>query len=238
MPNSLDVTQASATDLSDYDLRAVQEYEDSGLPNISKIDDPTLYRMLELYLGGHTYRQISSTLNIKKVTIMYLSHKYKWYDAKREHLAELQEHMKNRIAEAKLMSQDFLLLLTQAWQKRIGRQLRAYLATDNPEHANQIDLKEVNQLMKTIELINALDSEGKDSKGKTPAVGLNLGDGVTIEKSGENKITITPKEKTIGDMLKKFADNRREEESKNKPRVHDINNKELKENTNTGENND
>lgn len=209
-------TDSKTTDLSESDMVRIDAFVEKGMPGLAALDEATLYRMTELYLSGSTYWQIANTLNVSRPLVLYVSHNYGWYPAKREYLHELQERHKSRIIDSKLVSQDFLLLLTQAWQKRIGGKLKRYLATDDESHANEIDLKEVGQLLKTIEMIKDLDDEGKDSKGRTPAVGLNLGDGVTIERDGDNKVTITPKEKTLGDMLKKFADNRRAEANKGK----------------------
>jgi antitoxin component of MazEF toxin-antitoxin module len=201
-----------ATDLSTDDLNRVTAYAEAGLPGLAALEESTLYRMMEMYLSGSTYWQIQKALSLKRPLVLYVAHKYDWYGAKRDYLHELQEQIKGRVIDSKLVSQDFLLLLTQAWQKKISKSLTRYLATDDVAHTEEIDLKEVSQLLKTIEMINNLNGEGKDSKGRSPAVGLNLGDGVTIEKHGDNSVTITPKEKSLGEMLKKFADSRRAEE--------------------------
>lgn len=212
MTNDKQLTEVKLTDISNEDMTKVTKFTEDGMPGLHKVDEPTLYRMTDMYLSGSTYWQIANALGLSRPLVLYVSHTYGWYPAKREYLVELQEKIKGRVIDSKLVSQDFLLLLTQAWQKKISKQLQRYLATDDPSHTDEIDLKEVGQLLKTIEMINSLSSDGKDSKGRSPAVGLNLGDGVTIERSGDNKVTITPKEKTLGDMLKKFADNRRAEE--------------------------
>lgn len=218
-----ELVEKSITDLTIKDMEKVNKFVEEGMPGLTSIDEPTIARMLDLYLSGNTYHQISNTLKLKRSLVTYMSHKYGWYLAKREYLNELQEQLKSRVIDSKLVSQDFLLTLTAAWQKKIGKKLQRYLSTDDDSHTNDINLKEIAQLLKTIEMIQNLDKEGKDSKGRTPAVGLNLGDGVTIERSGDNKVTITPKEKTIGDMLKQFADSRRAEENKQKPeKINDI----------------
>ena len=217
-------TLQEATDISLSEMEKINKYMENGLPGISEITDSQLYRMYELYLSGSTYTQIANTLMIKKVVVLYLAHKSDWYTSKKEHLNEIQENVKNRVLESKIRSSEFMLLLVQSWQKKIGNQLVKYLSTNDKEHMEEIDLKEVSQLMKAIEMVSELDNYGKDSKGKTPAVGLNLGNGVTVEKTGDNKITITPKEEKIGDILKQYADSKREEE-KNKlieKQKHDI----------------
>lgn len=202
-----------ATDLSPDDQEKVDQFIAEGCPGIEKIDEQTLYRMTDLYLGGSLYWQISHLISIPRAMVMYVSQKYGWYVAKREYLDDLQKSLATRVMDSKLVSQDFLITLTQAWQKKIMRNLQRYLATDDPSHTEEIDLKEVEKLLKTIEIIKDLNNEGKSSKGRTPAVGLNIGDGVTVERSGDNKVTITPKEKALGDVLQKLADDRRAAEN-------------------------
>ena len=58
--------------------------------------------------------------------------------------------------------------------------------------------------------------------GRNPAVGLNLGDGVTITKNGDNEVTITPKNKTVGEMLNELANLKRAEEDRAKNMTYDI----------------
>jgi hypothetical protein len=211
MSNQL--TTIQDTDLTESELVKVQHYKEEGLPGISVVTDEQLAKMLELYITGSTYTQISKTLNVKKVIIQYFAHTTGWYETKKEYLNEIQEKIKTRVIDAKLRNKEFMLTLVQAWQKKIGSQLLRYLATDNNQHMEDIDLKEVAQLMKAIEMVNDLDDTGKDSKGKTPAVGLNLGNGVVVERSSDNKLTITPKESSIGDLLQEYADNQRSKEN-------------------------
>ena len=171
--------------------------------------------MLEMYLSGKTYRQIATTMSIKKEIVLYMSYKFNWFELRQDYLVDLESSMRGRVLEAKIVNQDFLLQLQAMWQKKIGSKISKYLATDNEEFANEIDLKEVDKYLKTVELLQKLASEGKNPADSTrPMVGVNAGDGVTIVKTGENSIEITPKSKAIGDALKMFADSRREEEKK------------------------
>jgi hypothetical protein len=203
------------TDISDRDMQKVRAFIADGMPGLTKLVEADFHRMAELYMNGSTYWQICTATGVPRHLVMYLSHTYGWYPAKQEYLAELQEKIKGRVIDSKLASQDFILLLIQAYQKKIGGKLQQYLATNDPAHADQINLKEIDKLLKAVEMIQDLSSDGKTKGGKTPAVGLNLGDGVTIERSGDNKVTITPTiDKQLGTMLKKFADGRRAEQEK------------------------
>lgn len=212
--SNLPIVQDETSDISDSEMIKVKRYIEDGLPGIGEITNSDLYRMLDLYLGGSTYSQIANTLETKKVIVLYLAHTNNWYVIKKEYLGEIQEKIKNRVVDSKLRSQEFMLLLVQAWQKRIGKKLTRYLSTNDDEHMDNVDLKEVTQLMKAIEMVNELDNTGKNLQSKASPIGLNLGNGVTVEKTSDNKITITPKETSIGDLLKQHADAKREEDKK------------------------
>ena len=67
--------------------------------------------------------------------------------------------------------------------------------------------------MKSVDLLDKISTE-KIPTNSRPTVGLNLGDGVTVQKIGENEVSITPKQKTHQEMLKEFADLKRAEEAK------------------------
>jgi hypothetical protein len=213
------------TDIAESEMVKVNKYIEDGLPGIANVTEAQLYRMYELYLTGSTYTQIAHLLGIRKVIVLYLSHNSGWYNSKKEYLLEIEEKQKNRVIESKLKSKEFLLLSVQAWQKRVSSKLNRYLSTNDESVMDEIDLKEVAHLMKVIEMVNELDGSGKDSKGKASPIGINPGEhGITIEKSGDNKISITPNEPSIGDILKQHADAQRKEERKtlNIDSKHDI----------------
>lgn len=209
------IIEESQTDLTSTDLERVREYMDAGLPDIARVDDIKLARILDMYLSGRTYRQIAMTIAIPKQIVLYLSYKFKWFDMRQEYLMDLEANARTRVLESKILNQDMLMQLQQMWRKKIGSNINKYLATDNVDFANAIDLKEVDKYLKTVEMLHKLGSD-KIPGQQAPTVGLNLGDGVTITKKGDNEVEITPKSKAIGDMLKQFADLRREEENKPK----------------------
>lgn len=200
-------------DISDEGMKKVQAFVEAGLPGIARVDEIKMTKMTELYLSGKTYDQISNIMRIDKTTIMYLSQKLGWCEVRQTYLLELEENMKRRVVEAKLMSQDFMLQLVQAWQKKISKKVTKYLATDDEKHINEVDLKEIDRYVKIMEsLKESIQAPKSDSKG--PAVGLNLGDGVTVTRKGDNEIEITPKQNAVSDILQKYADMRRDEEKK------------------------
>jgi hypothetical protein len=203
----------SQTDMTKTELNKAEDYARRGMPGVAVVTDALLARMFNLYLEGNTYTQISNILSIDKTVILYFSYKNNWYLTKQEYINELQEKIKGRVIDAKLRNQEFMLLLVQAWQNKIGKKLKTFLATGEGSYLDELDLKEVTQLMKAISMVNEFDSAGRPPAGKAPAVGLNLGNGVIVEKHGDNSVSITPKkESSIGDILQEYADKSREED--------------------------
>ncbi|NJO48079.1 MAG: hypothetical protein HC840_00020 [Leptolyngbyaceae cyanobacterium RM2_2_4] len=203
-------------DFSQKDLEVIQAYQDNGLQGIAVVDEQKAALMLEMYLSGKTYRQICTTMQLRKEIVLYMSFKFNWFSIRKEYLQDLEISMQGRLQDGKVADQDFFLNLAAMYRKKIGSNLNKYFATDNVDFANAIDPKEVDKYLKVVDALQKL-SGGKpleDQHNNRPMVGLNAGDGVTIVKKGDNEIEITPKSKAIKDGLKEFANFRREEEKK------------------------
>jgi hypothetical protein len=200
-------------DFSQKDLNEIMKYKEEGMPDIYSIDDKRMSMMMDMYLSGRNYRQISMTMSTKKIMIMYLAHRFNWFQLRKEYMEDMEANIRARKVEAAIQGQDFMLQLQAMWQKKIGTNVAKYLATNNEEFANNIDLKEVDKLIKVIEMLHKPESSRGSGNGN-PAVGLNLGEGVTIVKNNDNSVEITPKTKVIGNALKQLADFRRQQETK------------------------
>lgn len=220
MSEKLPTVQVPKTDLTPKELLVIEQFKENGLPGVSDVPEDKLYKMLDMYMTGSTYTQIANFLGVRRNIVIYLAHVSNWYEMKQEGLNEIQENLKNRIIEAKTRNSEFMLLLVQSWQKKMTTHLKHFLSTNDPEHMETIDLKEMAALMKAIDMVNALDNTGKSPKGQAPTVGLNLGDGVDIEKTGENTVSITPK--PVGSLLQQYANKRREEEKASLSKKPDI----------------
>jgi hypothetical protein len=208
------VIEQTPNDFSQQDLEVIKKYQDAGLPNIAAVDDKKMSSIMNMYLSGRTYRQISTTMAMKKEIILYLSYKFNWFELRRDYLADMETLQRSRVVEAKIISKDFLLELQAMLQKKIGNNMRKYMATDNEEYAKQIDLKEVDKLLKIAEILHKPDAVKKIGGENSPAVGINVGEGMTVTKTGENSVEITPKSTIINNALKQLADFRRETEDK------------------------
>lgn len=211
-----DLIVEPTTDMSELDLQRIDAYVADGLPGLYQISDVDIHRMLDLYLGGKPYLQISRILKIDKTLIMYMSQKYGWYAARRELQHETEATIRNRTMQDKVDNQDFMLKLTHYFKKKLGKRIDSYLATDDEAHADSIDAKDIAQAIKTIESLEKLTADAPVPKVPAPAVGLNVGEGVTMTKNPDGSVDITPKERAVGDILKQFADARRAAEKKDK----------------------
>lgn len=211
----IDLIAERVTDLSAAQLQRVQKFMESGTPGIALIDESKMFRMLDLYLGGKSYTQISRMTGTDKDMVLYLSHKMDWYQAKQEYLVDLNNNLQERLLETKLISQNFLTDLVAFWHKKIGTNINKYLATGDEAAAEKIVGKDIDKYLKTVEILQKLTEKGGGDGQKPSPVGLNLGEnGVTVKKVGEGEVEITPKSKAIGSVLKDLANLKRAEENK------------------------
>ena len=207
------LNDGTETDITPKELLLLEKFKEDGMPGLGQLTDVKMTKALDLYMSNKTYHEISSIVNLKKEIVLYLGQKYKWYSTKMEHLAILDATIKERILHANLVNKDFVLQIQQFFLKKIGSRITRYLATGDEAIAEGIDGKDLDRYQKYVELLDKLTTE-KPSTLRQPTVGLNLGDGVTVKKVGENEVQITPRNKTHADMLREFADLKRTEESK------------------------
>jgi hypothetical protein len=203
------------TDITPKELQAIEKFKEAGMPGLTAVNDVVMTKALDLYLSNKTYHEISRTLGIKKEIILFLGQKFKWYETKMETFEIINATISERILHANLVNKDFVLQIQQFYLRKIGSKITKYLATGDEEIANQIDGKDLDRYQKYVELLDKISTE-KPASLRQPAVGLNLGDGVTVKKVGENQIEITPRNKTAGEMIAELANLKRAEEASSK----------------------
>jgi hypothetical protein len=214
--NTLTVLEnGKTTDITPKELQAIEKFKEKGLPGITSANEVTMAKALDLYLGGKTYTEISHVTGTKKEIVLFLAQKFKWYETKMEQLEILDANLKERILHAKLMNQDFTLQIQQFFIRKLGRKLTKFFATNDEEEAAKVDRKDIEIFFKSVDILDKMSSE-KVPAGHRPAVGLNLGDGVSIKKIGENEVQITPRNKTASEMLAELANLKRQSEEPKK----------------------
>lgn len=204
-----EIEQPKPTDLTAEEQALVEEYKTNGMPGLDMLPETTLGTILELYLDGKTYYQISRVTRVPKVLIMYLSQRFDWFTAKHEQLSEMEHMLYQRTILARTKTHDFLLNIQHAYQKRIGKKIDAYNRTGDEAHMDAISLKEIDKFVKVAEAIDKLVETKLPKKPKAPLVGINPGDGVVVKQTGEGTIEISPKESTLASKLRQMAEERR-----------------------------
>lgn len=198
------------TDIVGKDVDIVNDFIARGKPGVKELDEETAKKMFDLYLTGQTYRQIAGITREPRALVMYVSQKVQWFERRQEYLMELENSKLTRIVEMKLMDQDLLLRYAQAMHKKIGGQLNSYMVTGDDKRLEKMNLKEMEIYMK---IMDRLSKSIEAPRASGPLVGINMPDGGTMTRTGDNTIEITPKEKSMDGMLKKFADMRRAAEA-------------------------
>lgn len=203
-PNS---PKQTPSDFSPNELEKVNNFAEAGLPGISSITEAQMNRAMGLYLAGHTYHSISRNLGVRKEIILYLAQKFDWHKMKTDYLAELNQRLSVRLVEEKLQSTDFLLQLSKYLQAKLSRQMNRDSATGN-EHS-EIDLKEVDRLLKVIDAISK--STQIDASQKNSPISVNVSQAAIHIQNAEGADSTS---KTYSGMtLKMLADKRRQEEA-------------------------
>ncbi len=225
MSETKDVAVMPFADFTMKDLQAIEKFKENGMLGLHTITDVDVERSMALYMDGKSYRQIAQVLKINKTVILFLAHKFKWFELRQDYLDELHATLKDKVTESKLQSQEFLLELVLAYQKKVGKNVHQYLRTDNADFFDKIDSKDINTVLKVMELLHKFSAENA-GMGDKSLVSLNgLAEGVTITKTGSNSVEITPKS-PFSNKLKAFADMKREaEKAAQQPQnqSHDIN---------------
>jgi hypothetical protein len=213
-------------DFTVKDLESIEKFKEKGMIGLASLQDTDIHRMMQLYLDGKNYRQIATLLQKDKTTILFLSQKLDWPTMRKEYLEELIATLKDKVVESKLHDQEFLLHLSLAYRKKIGKNIDKYLKTDNAEFADKIDGKDISTYLKIADMLHNLSLSDLGNPKEKSLVSLNgMGEGVTITKTGANSVEITPKgPSAVSNKLKMFADLKREQEKiKESPqKVHDI----------------
>jgi hypothetical protein len=207
------------------DLEKIEAFKEKGMLGLATLEPTHVERAMSLYIDGKSYRQIANVLKVDRTILLFLSKKFSWYELRQDYLSELVATLKTKVVESKLQSQEFLLHVQLALQKKIGKDIDKFFRTGDDKFIDEVDSKHLASYLKITETIHKLDTDNKLNQSDKSLVSLNgLAEGVNITRTGTNSVEITPKS-PFSSKLKAFADMKRQEEMKNsappKP-VHDI----------------
>lgn len=198
------------------ELEEIKAYREAGLPGIIELTDAKFMSAYDLRLDGRSFREISKTLSLSKATIMHLAEKFNWHERRMEYLEAFEMHMRDQVLEEKIHSQYFIMKAMHVFRKRMGKKMDKYLSTGDETLADTIDMDSMAQYLKMAQAVASLDVKGftKDPSSGSPAVGINVGDGVNMKKLADGTVEITPRQKSQAEMLADLAKSKREQKSK------------------------
>lgn len=211
----LELADAASSGFTMKELEQIKAYREAGLPGIAELSDAKFMSAFDLKLEGRSFREISKVLNLSKALIMHIAEKFNWHERRLEFLEAYEMELRERVVEEKIHSQFFIMKAMHVFRKRMGKKLDKYLTTGDETFADTIDMESMAQYLKMAQAVANLDAKGiaKDPSGN-PAVGINVGDGVSMKKLADGTVEITPRQKSQAEMLADLAKSKRDQKNK------------------------
>lgn len=202
------ITEQFPPDFSSEEQALLKKFKEDGMPGISSVSFEMEKRMEAMYLEGHNYRSISLETRQKKVYVLMLAHKNKWYSQRAEKMTALTESIHSRKDIFKSENEHFLINFCDTIKEHYSDVMRQFKSTKDPSMLSSIDPKLINLYLKCLETLSATDdSKTNDAKNTQQTLvnvqgDLNLGDN---NKSVPND---------LGSILKALADLNRTKDGK------------------------
>ena len=192
-------------DFEEKEVEKINTYVANGLIGLQSVikDEHKVNAMFGLYMEGKTYTEISKVAKVKKDIVLYLSAKLKWYDQRMEYLEDIQNKMVQTLTTTKINSLNFIQTLITMQHKYYGDVINQYLMTGNRDLIDGLDLKQLTQYFKSIEILERTlnPTNVKTPKGGT-TVNINT-EGRTVKQIDDQTLEITPG--AAGDVLRALA---------------------------------
>ena len=192
-------------DFEEKEVEKIKTYVANGLIGLQSVvkDEHKVNAMFGLYMEGKTYTEISKISKTKKDIVLYLSAKLKWYEQRMDYLEDIQSKMVQTLKTTKIQSLSFIQTLITMQHKYYGDVINQYLMTGNRDLIDGLDLKQLTQYFKSIEILERTlnPTNVKSPKGGT-TVNINT-QGGTVEQIDDKTLEITPG--VTGDVLRALA---------------------------------
>jgi len=192
-------------DLEEKEVERVNNYVSNGLVGLESVvkDEHKVNAMFGLYMEGKTYTEISKIARVKKDVVLYLSCKLRWYEKRMEYLDDIQNRMVSTLTTTKVQSLSFIQTLITMHHKYYGEAIEQYLMTGDRDIIDGLDLKQLTQYFKSIEMLERTlnPTNVKTPKGGT-TVNINTAGG-EVKQVDDQTLEITPG--VAGDVLRALA---------------------------------
>lgn len=177
-------------DFSVKEYQELTEYKNAGCPGIARVKDSDVFKWLNLYYAGKSYEEISKQTKASLPQILLIAEKHNWAKKRFDYLSAVQEKLSNRLQANRLEALVFLTDVQSYVHNTIGKQIREFLETQNPDLANKIDLKTLDKYYKAVDMIEKLAFNKKDGDQAPQAVFNNFFGKTSITKTGPNSVEV------------------------------------------------
>jgi hypothetical protein len=174
-----------------------------GLETLSK-DEHKINAIFGLYMSGRTYTEISKVSKVKKDLVLYMAAKFNWYEKRMEYINDIQKQMTKKLTNTRIQSLNFISNLISVHHKYYGEEIDKYLMTGDRDIIDNLDLKQLSQYFKSIEILEKVMNPANLNRGGSgTTVNINTPDGGKVEQLDSKTLQITPGK--TGDVLRALA---------------------------------
>lgn len=194
-------------DFTDEEVDKINTYVANGCIGLESLvtDEPKINGMFGLYMSGKTYTEISKITKVKKNMVLYMAAKMRWYEKRMEYLDDIHKAISTKLKDTRVESLNFIANLISVHHKYYGEEMDKYLKTGDRTIIENLDLKQLGQYFKSIEILEKIlnPTNVNKSGGSNATVNVNAPDGATVRQVDEQTLEITPG--NTGDILKALA---------------------------------
>jgi hypothetical protein len=193
-------------DFTDEEVKRINTYVTNGCVGLETLvkDDHKVNNLFALYMSGKTYTEVSKISRVKKDMVLYMAAKMKWYEKRMEYLNDIQSNITKKITETKTESLNFIASLISMHHKYYGDAINQYLRTGDRDIIDGLDLKQLTQYFKSIEILEKILNPANVNRGGGSNTTVNINTpGGKVEQVDDKTIEITPG--NAGDALRALA---------------------------------
>lgn len=187
-------------DFTEKDRQDLAQFKNDGLPGIGKITSDEEKRMKELYMAGYTYSAISVETRHKKVYILAVADKNKWYEEKVKQISAMADSLSHRKDIFSSKNEHFIIDICDTIREYYLDVVQQFKSSRDPSVFASIDPKLLNLYLRCTETLSNIGSgKPKDPSPSQTLVNvqgnLNVGEGNSDSKTDD-----------LGKVLKALAD--------------------------------
>ena len=193
-------------DFSEEDVERINTFVANGCQGLESLvkNEHKINSLFSLYMTGKTYTEISKITRVKKDLVLYMSAKMTWYNNRMEYLTDIQKEMTTKLKNTRVESLNFINSLISVHHKYYNDALNDYITTGDKTIFEDLDLKQLSQYFKSIEILEKMMNPTNVTRGGGSGTTVNINTpGGEVKQIDDNTLEITPGK--AGDILKALA---------------------------------